>query len=79
MKKGMSVISGQRAEGGFTHDAVLAVGYAVVGEEDEEGVLEEVKLLHLVEEVPQPAVHHRHLCLSRGSLHTSGALGSRSR
>ena len=57
----MSVSSGYSAIGELTDDTVLAEGDAVVGEEYEEGVIEEVQLLHLVQEAPQPAVHHRKL------------------
>src|SRR3712207_2490788 len=47
--------------GELTDDAVFPVGDAVVGEEYEEGVVEEIQLFHLVQKAAEPAVRHRHL------------------
>ena len=41
--------------------AVLAEGHPVVGEDQEQGVLEEVELFHPVQEAAEPAVYHSDL------------------
>src|SRR5688572_23519158 len=47
--------------GWLAYDTVLPMGTTVVGEHDEQGILEEPQFAHLVEEVAEPAVHHRYL------------------
>src|SRR5829696_5838844 len=53
--------------GELTDDAVFPVGDTVVGEEYEEGVVEEVQLFHLVQKATEPAVRHRHLARVEGT------------
>src|SRR5918997_443136 len=55
------------SSGEFTDDAVFCVGDAVVGDCDEEGVVEEVHFFHLIQKAAQPAVHHRYLARVEGS------------
>ncbi len=46
---------------GLADEAVLAEDHAVVAEQQDERVLEEVQFLHPVHKAPEPAVHHRQL------------------
>jgi len=47
--------------GGFADDAVFAVGDAMVGDDHEQRIIEELELRDSIEEVAQPAVGHRDL------------------